>query len=31
VPTRHRHSVLREDGLSLVLVYFHVCVMTASD
>src|ERR1019366_9042262 len=29
VPTRHGHSVFREDGFSLVLVYFHVCMMTA--
>ena len=30
LPARHGNAVLREDGLSLVLVYFHVCMMTAS-
>ena len=29
LPARHGNAVLREDGFSLVLMYFHFCMMTA--
>ena len=31
LPARHRHSVLRQDGFSLVLVNFHICMMDTGE
>jgi hypothetical protein len=31
VPTGHGHAVFREDGFSLILVYFHVCMTAAAE